>query len=233
MPEPTDVNTAPASPSQPPPHRERWRLSLWLTLAVLPFLLVLVLAYYWVLRPLDDELRLLSRGIETRFEGVARLQVALARAAMPVNDYLINGREAERRQFQWQAGRVEAAFAVLRGTIDNEHRKEIEHVAALYERWHRVARQGESLLALDERARRSVAADDAMKAFDRTLDEIVDASDDLLAHVREELARSRDALASRRERLTWFVVLATLLATLVTLVTVLALSQRLIRPDGN
>lgn len=220
------------APSTPPrPRGERWRLGALLALAVLPFLLVLVLAYYWVFRPLDDEVRLLSRGIETRFEGVARLQVALARAAMPVNDYLINGRESEKRQFQWQAGRVEAAFAILRGTIENEHRREIERVAALYQRWHRVSRQGEAILALDDRARREPAAAAAMKAFDATLDEIVDASDDLLAHVREELARSRDALASRRERLTWFVVLATLLATLVTLVTVLALSQRLIRPD--
>lgn len=226
------MNLLPAVCHELRPQGERWRLGALLALATVPFLLVLVLAYYWVLRPLDDELRLLSRDIETRFEGVARLQVALARAAMPVNDYLINGRVSERRQFQWQAGRVEAAFALLRGTIENEHRQEIEHVAALYERWHRVSRQGEALLALDERARRENAAASAMKEFDATLDDIVDATDNLLAHVREELARARDALALRRERLTWFVVLALFLATMVTLVTVLALSQRLTRPDA-
>lgn len=213
-----------------PVSRVRLQLGLLLAAAVTPFMLILVMAYFWVYQPLQDEVRLLSRDIETRFEGVARLQVALVRSAMPVNDYLIHGHEAERREYQLLIGRVEAAFALLRGSIDGVHKQELDHVASLYSRWQRASRQGESILTLDAQARRTPQAAMAMESFDANLDRLVDESDDLLDHVRKELGRSRDQLELRRERLTWFVTLSTLVATMITLATVMYLSQRVIRP---
>lgn len=210
---------------------ERVRFGVLLVLAVVPFVLVVAMAYFWVFRPLNDEVRLLSRDIETRFEGVARLQLALVRSAMPVNDYLIHGNEAEKREFQRLAGRVEAAFSVLRGSIEGQHVREIEHVDSLYARWRRASVEGEAILAVDPQARHRPEAAVAMETFDATLDGLVDEAEQLLEHVREELSRSRDELNLRRERLTWFVALSTLIATLVLLVSVLALSQRLTRRD--
>ena len=208
----------------------RFRLGILLALAVAPFLLVLLMAFFWVYQPLQDEVSLLSRNIETRFESVARLQVSLVRAAMPVNDYLIHGHDSERREYQMLVGRVEAAFAVMRGTIESRHVPELAHLDALYARWRQTSRQGEQILAFAAADRHSPVAAMAMEDFDAKLDQLVDEADALLEHVRKELAHSRDQLELRRERLTWFVMLSMLVASTVTLAAVMYLSQRVIGP---
>lgn len=208
----------------------RLRLGLLLAVAVMPFLLVIVMAFFWVYQPLQDEVRLLSRDIETRFDSVARLQVALIRSAMPVNDYLIHGHDSEKREYLLLVGRIEAAFALLRGTIESRHEADLEHLDAIYGRWKKTSRQGEQLLALPLELRHTPGTAAVMEDFDARLDQLVDESDELLEHVRKELALSRDQLELRRERLTWFVMLSMMVASTVTLAAVLYLGQRVIGP---
>lgn len=208
----------------------RLRMGLLLAAAAMPFLLVLVMAYFWVYQPLQEEVKGMSRDIEVRFESVARLQVALVRGAMPVNDYLIHGHEQERREYQLAVGRIEAAFALLRGTIESRHVEELRHLSSIHQRWRTASGLGERILRVNAEQRRSPQAAIAMEQFDEQIDRLVDEAEDLLEHVRKELAHSRDQLELRRERLTWFVALSALIATMVTLSAVLYLNQRVIRP---
>jgi hypothetical protein len=208
----------------------RFRLGLLLGAAVMPFIGVLLMANFWVYQPLQEEVSLLSRDIETRFDGVARLQLVLTRSAMPVNDFLIHGHESERRQYQLLIGQVEAAFALVRASVTSVHPRELEQVDRLYARWQQSVRQGETILRLPLDARDSQALAVAMEDYDRHLDHLVDDAGELLDHVRKELARNRDQLESRRDRMTWFVLLAAFLATMVTLSATMYLSQRVIPP---
>jgi hypothetical protein len=208
----------------------RFRLGLLLGAAVAPFLVVLLMANFWVYQPLQKEVSLLSRDIETRFDGVARLQLVLTRSAMPVNDYLIHGHESERREYQLLAGQVEAAFALVRASVSNVHPRVLERVDRLYSRWQQSVQQGEAILGFPPGERNSPLVAAAMEDYDRHLDQLVDDAGELLDHVRKELAQTRDQLESRRDRMTWFVLLAAFLATMVTLSATMYLSQRVIPP---
>ena len=208
----------------------RFRLGLLLAAAVVPFILVLLLAHFWVYQPLLAEIRLLSKDIETRFDGVTRLQLILTRSAMPVNDYLLHGHDSERREYQMLIGQVEAAFALMKNAIDSTHPSEMDEIDRLYTRWRRTASVGETILGFDPAMRRSPVAAMAMEDFDANVERLVDDVGAMLDHVRAELARSRDHLEIQRERMTWFVVLSAFLATMVTLSASIYLSQRVIPP---
>lgn len=203
----------------------RLRVGLALGVAVLPFMIVLLLAYFWIYVPMQAELRVLSHDVEQRFDAVSRLQVALTRATMPVNDYLIHGHESERREFHLAAARVEAAFVSLRSAMAEADVEEQEKIGRLYDRWKRAARQGESILVLPAVERRSPFAAMAMESLDAAIDRMVDEIDELLDHVRRELRISREHLELGRERMTWFLTVSILIAAVVTLVTVAYLGQ--------
>lgn len=207
----------------------RLRVGLALGVAVLPFMVVLLLAYFWIYLPLQAELRVLSHDVEVRFDSVSRLQVALTRATMPVNDYLIHGHEQERREFQLAGARVEAAFVALRSALADAHADERDKVEALYDRWKRVGRQGEAILSLVEKERKSPYAAMAMESLDAVVDKMVDEIDELLEHVRRELRYSREHLELGRERMTWFLTISIMIAAVVTLVTVVYLGQMIPR----
>ena len=208
----------------------RFRLGLLLAAAVLPFILVLLVAHFWVYQPLQADIQLLSRDIETRFDGVTRLQLILTRSAMPVNDYLVHGQAAERHEYLMLLGQVEAAFAVMRASVDGAHPIEHEELDRLYGRWRKASLIGEHILSYDQAMRRSPEAVAEMEGFDASLERLVDDVGTLLDRVRAELARSRDHLELQRERMTWFVVLSAFLATMVTLSATIYLSQRVIPP---
>ena len=203
----------------------RIRVGLALGIAVLPFMVVLFLSYAWIYLPMQAEMRVLSHDIETRFDSVARLQVALTRATMPVNDYLIHGHVAERREFHLASARVEAAFVTIRNAMSDGHRDEQAKIGQLYERWKSTSRRGEAILNLTDAERRSAEAAMAMESLDAAIDRIVDEMDDLLDNVRRDLRESREHLDTGRERMTWFVTLSIMIASVVTLVTVVYLGQ--------
>lgn len=203
----------------------RIRVGLALGIAVLPFMVVLFLAYSWIYLPMQAEMRVLSHDIETRFDAVARLQVALTRATMPVNDYLIHGHLSERREFHLASARVEAAFVTIRNAMADAHQEEQGKIVQLYERWKSTSRRGESILNLGDAERRSAEAAMAMESLDAAIDRIVDEIDDLLDNVRRDLRESREHLEIGRERMTWFVTLSIMIAAVVTLVTVVYLGQ--------
>jgi hypothetical protein len=208
----------------------RVRLSAALAAATLPFAFVFLFADLWVYQPLQVELRALSSDIEHRWESVGRLQLALTRSAMPVNDYLIHGRVEERGQFQRLAAQVEAAFATLSANTPFVHKTERELLDTLRERWRLVRQRGEQVLQLDTPARYSIRTADTMENFDAELDLIVDASDELLEHVRAELQQARAKTELRGARLNWFVTLAAAMATLITLSMVVYLNHTLQAP---
>jgi hypothetical protein len=208
----------------------RLRVSLALAAATLPFALVYLLADRWVYQPLQSEIRALSIEIEHRYESVGRLQLALTRSAMPVNDYLIHGRSEERGQYQRLSAQVDAAFAILNSNTPFVHKTERQLLDTLRERWRLVRQRGEQILQLDRKNRQSFLAADAMEDFDNELDLIVDASDELLEHVRAELQEARAKIELRGARLDWFVTLAAGLATVITLTMVLYLGQTLRAP---
>lgn len=213
----------PAISSFQPETTIRLRVGLALGLAVMPFMVVLVLAYVLIYQPMQQEIRTLSNDVERRFDDVSRLQVALARAAMPVNDYLINGLAQELRDFQLTGARVEAAFVSVRNSLADADKQDREKIDQLYERWKRSARQGEAILGFNDTARRSPHSAAAMKVFDAGINQVIDGADELLDHVRRDMQTARAQAEMRRDRMTWFLTITVMLATVVSLVAVMYL----------
>ena len=206
------------------------RHSLALAAAVLPFAIAFFFTNLWIYQPLQDDLRSLSQDIEHRFEGVGRLQLSLSRSAMPINDYLIHGREQERNEFNLLASQVEASFAVVNAQTPASHQREREQLNTLKNRWHVLKQRGEDILQFDKKTRISLRAANAMEEFDTEIDRIIQTSDDLLTHIREDLQKTRLAADSRHEQLNWLVNIFAGLATLITLSMVIYLGQTIYRP---
>lgn len=206
----------------------RFRLGLLLAAAVLPFVIVLLLAYFWVYQPMQDEVDFLAEEIETRFDGVARLQLTLTRSAMPVNDYLIHGYESERREYQMIVGQVEATFSQLRATGRKFNAFQWANIDRLHERWQNSVRMGEQILATPVELRRAPTTATAMEVYDSDIDKLADDAGELLEQTRRDLSSTRAAMEEQRQKLTWLVLMSAFVATMVALSASAYLTQRVL-----
>lgn len=196
--------------------------------AVVPFVAVLAFANLWVYRPLQRDIEVIAQDIQTRFEDVSRLQLLLARSAMPPNDFLIHGGEDERIRFELIAGQIESLFGVLVRNTDFDHPTEGQRLSEMVRRWAEARQMGTVLLAWPVETRLTDGAV-AMERFDREVDQLTEDAESLLAHVRLELDEARDGALRRRHDLNRFVALATAMAGILTLllVTLLVRGSRL------
>lgn len=197
---------------------------LALACAALPFVTVLVFANLWVYRPMEDDLQVISDEVQARFEEVTRLQLLLARSAMPPNDFLIHGADDERIRFEIMAGRIESLFSNLLRHADLAHPDEEKRLTDMLRRWAVARKMGDSLLDWPAETRLTEGAV-VMERFDREVDQLTEDAESLLAHVRVELDEARNLSISRRHDLNRFVALATAMAGTLTLVLMALLAR--------
>jgi two-component system cell cycle response regulator len=142
----------------------RTRFILGLGAVLLPFLLAAAVGLFYLLPRLVDPLEDIAREVTEEMNPVMHLQADLLMAAMPVNNYLINGDPGELMQFTQLSHRVDIAFkeaAPERFSLAPER----ELIVSARGQWQEARQIGEALLRLpdpigDPRAARE------MKRFD-------------------------------------------------------------------
>ena len=142
----------------------RTRFTLGLGAMLLPFLLAAAVGLFYLLPRLVDPLEDIVREVTEEMNPVMHLQAALLTAAMPVNDYLINGDPGESIQFIPLNHRVELAFkeaAPERFPLAQER----ELIVSARRQWQEARQIGEALLRLRDPIGDPRAAHE-MKRFD-------------------------------------------------------------------
>ena len=192
----------------------RTRFALSLGAVLLPFLVAAAVGQFYLLprliKPLDDIVYELTEETVP----VVHLQMALLQAAMPVNDYLINGDPGERRQFAQLRQKVERAFDATppERFLMAQERASIEFART---EWTQALPLGEQLLRLPDPVANAAAAR-GMKRFDAHIDRAVSALDE--AHdLPRVIDQSRTRAGTARTRALWTTYAAFVLAAMVSL----------------
>lgn len=193
----------------------RSRFALGLGAVLLPFLLAAVVGQLYLLPrligPLDDIVRELTEELEP----VTHLQIVLLQAAMPVNDYLINGDADERRQFAELRQRVERAFEeVSPERFTQAEERALVRVARA--QWVQALPLGEQLLRLPDPVGNTAAARD-MKRFDAHIDRAVSALDEAHSYFERVIDENRAQVGAARTKAMWITFVAFALAAVVSL----------------
>jgi len=142
----------------------RARFIMVLGVVLLPFLLANAVGQFYLLPRLVDPLENIVREVTEEMNPVMHLQVALLKAAMPVNDYLINGDPGELIQFIQLNHRVELAFEET-APERFAQAQERELIVSARRQWQEARQLGEALLRLHDPINDPQAARD-MKRFD-------------------------------------------------------------------
>ncbi|MHB1657621.1 MAG: diguanylate cyclase [Burkholderiales bacterium] len=145
----------------------RTRFALGLGVVLLPFLLAAAVGLFYLLPRLVDPLEDIVREVTEEVNPVMHLQVDLLTAAMPVNDYLINGDPGESTQFVQLSRRVELAFKEA-APERFPRAQDRELIVSAHREWLKARQIGEALLRLRSPIGDPQAARD-MKRFDAQL----------------------------------------------------------------
>ena len=142
----------------------RTRFTLGLAAVLLPFLLAAAVGLFYLLPRLVDPLEDIVREVTEEMNPVMHLQAGLLTAAMPLNDYLINGESDESILFAQLSHQVDLAFkeaAPERFSLTQER----ELIVSARREWQEARQIGETLLRLRDPIGDPQAARE-MKRFD-------------------------------------------------------------------
>ena len=206
----------------------RTRFALGLGAVLLPFLAAAAVGQFYLLPRLIEPLEDIVRELSEEMYPVTRLQTALFQVAMPVNDYLVHGDPAERRQFAQLRQRVERAFREAppeRYTLAEE-RVLIRTARA---EWEQALPLGEQLLRLPDPVGNAAAARD-MERFDAHIERAVSALDEAHHHFHQVLDQDRAQAGVSRSRILGATFAAFVLAGAVSLFTGVALARSVTDP---
>ncbi|MHB1291566.1 MAG: ATP-binding protein [Sulfuricella sp.] len=208
----------------------RARFALGLGAVLLPFLVAAIVGQFYLLPRLIEPLEDIVRELAEEMEPVTHMQMLLLQAAMPVNDYLINGDTDELRQFEQLRQRVERAFQEAspeRFTLAEERAL----IGSARVEWAQALSLGEQLLRLPDPVGNAAAVRD-MKRFDAHIDRAVSALDEAHDHFHQVIDRNRTQADATRTRVLWVAFATFVLAAAVSLFASAALARPLLAGFG-
>ena len=206
------------------------RFTLGLGAMLLPFLLAAAVGQFYLLPRLIEPLDDIVRELTEEMVPMMHLQTALLQAAMPVNDYLINGDPDERRQFAQLRQGVERAFDEVspeRFTLAEERAL----IGAARAEWAQALPLGEQLLRLPNPVGNAAAARD-MEQFDAHIERAVSALDEAHDHFHQVTDEARAQAGAARTSALWVTFAALVLAGVVSLFASAALARPLLAGLG-
>ena len=204
------------------------RFVLGLGAVLLPFLVAMGIGYAYLLPALVSSLDNIVRVFAEQQAPAMQLQTALLQAAMPVNDYLINGQEDEQELFARLRQKVDRAFQAVQqahSTPDDVHLE----LTSAREQWGLALRLGEKILRVPDPIGNADAAQE-MKRFDAHIDEAVISLEEVQHHFRQVIDASRAQAIRTRMATLWasFAVFGAAIA--VSLFAALALARSVTNP---
>ena len=157
----------------------RARIVLGISIMLLP-LLGLATAALLGINSVNASFKAVMEKVIEEMEPTMRAQIAIVRAAMPPNDYLIHGQSAERDKFARLSEKVERAFKRLLEPGRFHREQERALIGSAHEEWRRAQSISATLLALPRPVGDAAAASEMKR-----LDAHVDHAADLLARLDE------------------------------------------------
>ena len=131
------------------------------------------------------------------------LQMSLAKAAMPPNDYLIHGKSSTREEFRARVAEVEQNFATLSAMTamtPTQH----QVLDAARREWGRTREMGEAILKI-ARPIGNPAAADKMEEFDQMINSVIARLDAIHRVAHAETGESHDELRGLKSEAILFV----------------------------
>lgn len=136
-------------------------------LTLLPLASLFILAMIFAFMPISRGVDEMMFEIKDRMIPVYRLQVAMHKASMPPNDYLIAGIAAEHQEFRMLTREVDSLFQVLKAEFP-ENQDEANKIEQLRKKWLSAKVLGEDLFKLTVKQDQSYGAE--MERFDSAID---------------------------------------------------------------
>lgn len=131
------------------------------------------------------------------------LQMSLAQAAMPPNDYLIHGKPREREEFRARAVKVDRNFDTLSNLMTMAHAQHAAFEAARRD-WKRAKEMGEAILTI-ARPIGNPASAEKMEEFDQLIDSIIARLDAVHDVAHAEISEAHDELHGLKSEAILFV----------------------------
>lgn len=197
-------------------------------LMVVP-LLVLGIGAIYSYRTATDALTETTTEITKEIEPVSNLQLALEKAAMPPNDYIITGDVKERAEFARLSRQTDAAFkVVLRSPFSRDERRS---TLAAIKQWRTVKRLSLAVLATPQ-PRDDPVAVEKMQRLDAQIGRAVVSLDRIHALAHQEIIERMTEV--NRQRRQAFLIMVLIFAASVAMATAIGtmLARSIIRPLG-
>ncbi len=176
----------------------RIRFAIGMAAMLLPLVLSVVVGHFYLLPRLRQSLEEVVEEQIEEVEPIMDLQIALLKAAMPANDYLIHGDPAERERFAILSQAVDRAFEeALAAPYALEEERAL--VQAAWEEWQQARSLSEAILALPQPEGDPTAAQ-TMERFDAYVDRAVDRLDRLHGLAHQETGEQLAAAQADRQK---------------------------------
>lgn len=204
----------------------RTRCMLGLGAVLVPFLLAAAVGLFYLLPRLVGPMEEIVEEVVGELEPLRHLQPALLMAAMPVNDYLIDGNPSEKGQFAVWLSRVGKAFERARAASFH-HPSERALLESAWEEWLQARRLGEDLLRLPRPVANPEAASE-MERFDAHINRAVALIDQMYDVAHQEVKEALSVARTARARSVWITCGAFALALAIALFAGATLARRVI-----
>ncbi|MDE2089233.1 MAG: HAMP domain-containing protein [Gammaproteobacteria bacterium] len=213
----------------PSPQRSlRTRFVAGMVVMLLPWAASLVVGRLFLFPQVTGALEAVAQGAINQLDPIAHLQILIWKAAMPPNDYLINGDPVERQGFMLLSRKVDLAFEKIRAEpFDRKGKQRPLHLAR--EEWWKAKRIAESLLTIPHPVGDPAAAQ-AMKRMDRYIDQAVDALDVIHGRFHRKINHQLSRARAIEQRVTLLIVDTFVLSLVITLGTAVWLARSVLAP---
>lgn len=205
----------------------RNRLIISIGTMLLPLVVFAIVGYSFFINAVNvlEKTRTESFGVVIT---IVHLEKNILEAAMPPNDYLVNGNPDEKKNFNNLVREVEAHFdAARKAPFQQEQERTL--VGAAYDEWLAVKSMGEKLFAYD-RPIGNRAARAEMKLFDRKISVVSERLHEVHAIIQAELKNSLDEAHAAKMQVQIIVILIFAVGVLILLVVGVFLARSILRP---
>lgn len=203
------------------------RFILSISFMLLP-MIILALSGYLLLKDVIVGFEAVKVEALEELYPVMRLQVLLQKAAMPPNDYLINGQIEERESFARFCREIDKEFAAVPELPFNlEEEKTL--IGIVKEKWAKAKSIGDYLLSIERPVGNPSAALE-MQRFDKSIDEIDDIFDKFYGVVNREIHDELAAIHSAKQRALFLISAILVVSSLLAATVGIALARSVLVP---
>lgn len=194
-------------------HSQRVRYFFVVSITLLPLASFLLVVFLVFLHPIFTSL---ERAVHIGYQEIRpirKLQIALLKAVMPPNDFLIHGDVTEKSNWIIGQREVDTAFDLLQQVDFSAGEREL--IAALRKRWERSVRKGDTLFLDEDGAHLQGGSAALMEIFDAEVEFISDQLSILARGVEQEIIIEHNRVERLKPKVITFTIISIFLGLLL------------------